>query len=333
MRTRLGAAVAMAALVLVSSGTGAGAATTPAYTPVWTAPMAGHTEIHWSGTSGMLLTLPEDYAGTTVFLDRPQVSLQASDDTTYAFVGIFPQNQDDRAHLCDVERPRCFFANVTYFANYQHQGEFSWIGAGGEYPADRPIELYLITDGTATLTLELSGPSGAAFYTPTGQITGGVEPEPGSCPTAGCDTDTGYASSVRFGGTTVDLGEGGFAASYAYARAWPEDDPLAPVTVGSQLDQQINACVEPNLASPDTSPYAEDHPWGCDSDEWQVFLDNGYRLGSGIYAMAATWGVDGPRYLGFQAASVGTGNANLGGYAVWYHYGIAPPALPEQTRE
>lgn len=116
--------------------------------------------------------------------------------------------------------------------------------------SDRPVELYLVTDGRATLTLKPQGFSGRARYRPTGRITGGVTQQPGSCPTMGCEPRDGYKSHARFGGQTVNLGRGGFAASYAYVSARAEDDPLGPAARGIQLSMHILPCVEPNLANP-----------------------------------------------------------------------------------
>lgn len=317
-----------ATLVLAPVGAGAGA---PASERARVdGELMGRTVIRWNGVKGMVL----DNTRENVWLPLSRMKLKVEGD--YAYVAISPVRQP-RARSCPAGLPHCEKFELTYIRDiYERAGAakvtmshlteppFLWAQRG-------PIELYLIADGDATLVLEPKAIPGRSSYVAGGRVVGGMERLPVSCPTPGCDPATGYGDRYRVGGKTVDLGRLGYSAVWVYAGTRDDD--------AHNQSHPVRACQYPWPGNPNASPEASDHPWGCDpvgdptdpasvmDAAHQTSLQVGNAAGPGTLQVInqALHGVSGRSYIGYHAGAAGPWDGVMGGYGIWFRYGIRSP--------
>ncbi|MGH2753234.1 MAG: hypothetical protein ACRDLB_02270 [Actinomycetota bacterium] len=295
--------------------------------------LRGETVIRWSGIKGMVLKNKREF----VWLSRAHMDLEV--DGTIAYVAISPVRQP-RSEDCYFGTPDCEKFQLLWVRDFdRHVGnnyEQGWQIHDPPRLAARggPIELYLMTDGEATLTLKPRGMRGRATYVAGGRIIGAVAELPATCPTIGCDPQSGYGERrYRVGGKTVDLGRLGFSSVVAYSVT--ADDEVV-----QNQSQQVRACHYPNPADKGASPKAADHPWGCDPlgqpltdpdavrvSALQTFnqVYTGLGPASGVKVWEWLPGGKGRKYLGYHVGWAGPSDAKTGAYGIWYRYGIHPP--------
>jgi len=295
--------------------------------------LAGKTTITWSGARGIRLDVPRS------------ATLPANGGTrlwvrggTYAFVRYI------RFAECRPPHEFCNVQMLSYVREYADvYGNKSAPGLDHErLMTDPPVlvkdsyDLYLFTDGVATLELNPTGLSGRITRQAVGRVTGNVSMLPNACPTTGCSAAAGYGDRLRFGGVTRDVGRFGYAETrtYNFDRT---SYPVPGVGVPYAQPHPARACVYPSLFHEGSSSPA-DHPLGCDvvstTSETDDNVENAQRLymlaGSGVTgyggAVALDWHpqASGHVYLGFQAANAyDLPSPRVLPYVLSFRYGIS----------
>lgn len=286
------------------------------------APLAGRTVVHWSGVKGIQL---ETHEAAVTLADMHRLHLTTSGEA--AFVAIVP-HKPPPADYCISEQPRCDMAQILSVKAVEATSTGPSL-VEPPSPAMRtdgePLDLYLLSDGDATLTLEPAGIPGSATYDAGGSIAGALRKLPIFCPTAGCDPASGYGS-YAFGGSSFDLGSMGYVAGVSYG---------GTASPGEADSFHLRTCHYPNPRSPEASAAPADHRYGCDpagnpSDPGSLSPVAGQtfnQVGGALPApggMYWDWftGAGGVRYVGFHAGAVGPFPAAFGGYGIWLRYGI-----------
>jgi hypothetical protein len=302
--------------------------------------VAGVTSITWRGSAGFRLRVPRDLA----LPDDPVSTRIFLTGGTYAFVRFWSPK------YCPAEFPHCATSMLTYTRELAESTFFGdpWrrrFGAGSDHFRSLGTpptligglnELYLMTDGTATVELRPRGVSGRVAYTAAGRIDAHVRRLPVHCEIAAqaCDTAHGYADRMRMGGAAESVGASGYVESLTYNVSLPHE---AAPGIYYQQPRSTRACVYPhplNHASADPA----DHPTGCDvtGTTPDAVLDGAF----GTYTETARaalnpqtmgfctqmWDPDakGKVYAGFQIPTV----TNLPppeyrtAYGIWFAYGI-----------
>ena len=293
--------------------------------------LVGSTSITWSGARGIRLHVPKRTqlptdGGTRLFVKGG----------TFAFVRYItfrecaPPFDFCNVQLLSYVREWADMTGPKYRPGIDHERETSTpaVLEKGTY------EVYLFTDGVATLEFHPTGYSGKAARVAGGRVNGSVSLVGSACPTAGCTSATGYAGRARFGGTARDVGSFGFAE----IRLYNFDTVSYPVTgVGVAYAQPHpgRVCVYPSLFNTG-SPAASDHPTGCDvvSPAPGDTVENASRLVT--FASLGVVGYGGSRvsdyhpqargqvYLGFQAANAyDLPKPRVLPYAIFFRYGIS----------
>src|SRR4051794_5566165 len=190
--------------------------------------LLGATVIHWSGIKGITLDTDRDRL-TMGFRKQIEISTTGS----YAQAVLVPRNQIINCAL--ISEANCYAINVFYVRDLE---PYPIAGAdpqdGTLNVASEPIDVYLFSDGDATLTLRPEGVDGEVAYSPTGTVAGKSERLPTFCPTAACDPSSGYAGAYAFGGDSFDVGDLGYASVLSYATSEPTDQ-----------SQHARACLYP----------------------------------------------------------------------------------------
>jgi len=293
--------------------------------------LAGKTTITWSGARGIRLDVPRKtelppYGGTRLFVKGG----------TYAFVRYI------RFAECHPPYAYCNVQGLSYVREFADvYGQKFAPGIDHERQlTDPPIlfkdsyDLYLFTDGFATLELNPKGLSGRVTRNAVGRINGTVGLAPSTCPSAGCSAHDGYAGRLRFGGAARDVGPFGLAEMRVY-NFDSVSYPVSGVGVPYAQPHPGRACVYPSLFHKG-SPSSADHPLGCDvvSPEVDDNVENAERLymfaGIGVTGYGGSVMVDrhpqanGRVYLGFQAANAyDLPKPRVLPYAVSFRYGIS----------
>jgi hypothetical protein len=326
--------LAVALLLVVGVAQAAPAAPAPPRSASGT--LAGVTSITWTGNVGFrlrvprLAELPDAYASTRVFLTGG----------TYAFVRMYPVGLCDDARHCVVE-------TLTYTRELADSAFFGpqslgYLGPGSDHfrslgtppsISGLPYELYLMTDGRATVEFRPKGFAGRTAYTATGRISAHVERLAPKCTVAlpACDTTHGYADAVRFGGTAHDVGRDGYAESYVYSA--DRNERLAPGIPKGQ-PHTARPCVYPSMFDRAASPRAEDHPLGCDLGGSDVdgvseaalhtsmeVANSANVIGAGYCTSLMNVEASGPTYVGYRIPSA-AGIRYRTAYGIWFTWGI-----------
>lgn len=323
-------ALVLASTALLLASTVAVAAPPPAAPAAKRATLSTGTTITWTGAKGFVLRVPHKTSlpsyGARLFLRGG----------TYAMVRMRPALRGCGWGAC----------GPTGYLDYTRTPADPWTyadGRGADHSAlfggergpelvKADYELYLLTDGEATLTFDRTDlPRAARSYRAAGRIAGGLAWLPVRCPTAGCDTTAGYAGRVRVGGLQVDVGRLGSVdvrvAVYGRER---------PPTYQYPNSHGVRACVYPVSPIDPASPDPADHPWGCevarDDADYTAFeasrTFNGMLgvvpIHSGFESTAANSHASGKTYLGQQVVTAhDVSKPYVVAYGVWFTYGIS----------
>ena len=186
------------------------------------------------------------------------------------------------------------------------------------------VEMYLFTDGAASLTLDIPALRGSRRVRAGGKIRGQVRRLPLRCVAAGgCDQP--YAGNgSRGGGAVYDVGKLG------HAEGWAMSHQSTPRS-GQSLYNAARVCHSPGYASPDSSPEPRDHPTGCDvvpssaSDQSTAVENINSVGGPDSGTVMAYWrnNARGRAYVGAMVTYHGTNAATQRAWGLWYANGIA----------
>lgn len=333
-RRRLRRRAAACALALLAvCGWPVEAAPAPARKVV-TADLKGTTTVTWSGNAAIRLRVPKD---TQVPASSYRLTLRTG---RYVSVRAFENPQP-----IGCERDlRMKWCAVVWLDWLRDLAETSGHGLAAADPQrdflvgvnDPPVvrrgmwDLYLFTDGRATLEITARGVPGRAAYVAGGRFTGRAVQVKGPCRAASCLSGPLFADQ-RYGGASFDVGRLGFAQALTYGAV--EDHEVAPGT-GPAQSFALRACQYPSKAAPEASADPSAHPLGCDSvpmaTPGDTVLGSVDEVGSAAPAMgravygAGTTDARGRVYLGIRATSAGAFAPRLGGLLVFLRYGITP---------
>ena len=296
--------------------------------------LRGVTTITWSGAAGIRLRVPR-----TVTIEESGYRLTQR-GARFMFVRMMPVSQ---LRECQKRQP-CSATALDWLADLAETG--GHLAAPPPYdpgadhfaslwdPPTVPAggwDLYLFTDGVATLEIRPKGLSGRAAYRAGGGVTGRAKRMPARCPVGPCDPRKGVGGVYAFGGETYDVGPIGYAQAVAYV----QKEPRFTAAIGHQQPMVARACPYPSQYDFDASREPEDHPYGCDplpehpenSGEWSLGTFNQVSTGGKAMFFGDAL-ASGRTYLGYQAgtkdlyAATGDPPARYGGYGVWFRYGI-----------
>jgi hypothetical protein len=240
---------ALATLLLIS---GVASAARPAPQPSAVGALRGTTTVSFSGSTGIRLTV----ARATTLKDA-DVDLTVTRGT-YAFVRAIQPAESE----CDHSVGR-------YCMSYQ----FDWIKGftdrvNSHVPPSRQhmavgvddgtvfgptLDLYLFTDGQATVTFHTTLP-GSNGLKAGGRVRSLVASLPLTCTTP-CTDPGGTASGVRHAGVAFDLRGTGWAQSLVLTRNRDAS--------GDNQARGADACLYPNPASPSVPSDPSRYPAGC----------------------------------------------------------------------
>lgn len=308
--------VALAAVTLAVT---AGAAVPSAAAPrARTGALTGDTTIEWRGTAGIRLRIPG-----TGSLPEKSMTLYLRGGS-YAFVSML---SDPQPSPCGAAHCHGFFLGkfprAGSFAMDERPGHDHVTNAGT--PPDlygRHLDLYLMTDGVATLRLRPQGYRGRSSYVAVGKVRGLARELPGDCATVCGSTAVG---EVAAGGAVFDFGgRRGHLVTHVVSTA------PRPGVAGPPYPWNAQTCYYPSLDRPEASADPRDHPYGCDlvpngaDDAGPVAGEafNALSVGGGSWASWNAGDVTGKRYIGFRAGQAWVEDGANFGYGVWFNYGI-----------
>lgn len=276
--------------------------------------LAGDTTVQWRGVAGIRL---DTKPGGRLTERAITLDLRGG---TYADVHLVPMPQPVGC-VRDAGAPYCFSGAVRHFRPLAALEPDQRPGRANHYLLWDPptlfaprLDLYLFTDGVATLRIRETGYSGRTSYVANGRVRGKALTLPATCPGVDCG-----ASAVAGGGREFRAGSHAFAIVLAY--------DLQPATLPAQPGT-VRPCLYPNEYDGMASPRAADHPTGCDAvdtgslDYARTGYVAGAHVGPGVAVYYVERDVSGPRYAGFLAAGAAAPPARRGGWVVWFDYGI-----------
>ncbi|HEV2888948.1 MAG TPA: hypothetical protein VGX28_01085 [Frankiaceae bacterium] len=311
--------------------TASGAAVTPAHAA--SPPLAARgvlgaeTTLTWSGAAAIRLSVagPTGYRGG-------DVDLWVS-GATFAFVRIMAPHQPEDCP--QTYGPRCLADRVNWVHGLHDSGAFDSLPVSHRHDAflaepallEAPhVDVYLFTDGKATLRIRTTTLRGHTAYRPGARFRGYAGEIPQTCVPFGCGDATGRSNGYTYGGQTFDLQGAGWAEFYAINRA---DDRGTLPNNGNQ-PRSIAGCMFPNWRKPAASAEAKDHPYGCgdtsapgDAEDAAVTAAMEHASGTSIGSNASNvpWsGAKGRQYIGFEAASAGPGPSRALAYGIWFRF-------------
>ncbi|MCA1833458.1 MAG: hypothetical protein ABR600_12650 [Actinomycetota bacterium] len=231
-------------------------------------------------------------------------------------------------HECEPDPPdfgTCLYWRLFYLPDYPYKPS-SFFGTDPPTVAPGLYDVYFVSDGGGTLTLNFAGLDGAVSLQASGSIDATLQKLSASCPESqGVDPDCRH---FGHGGATHAVRQYAEVASVAYA--WIPSQLLGvepPGTVSAA------ACAYPSLFSPGGSADPTDHPRGCPllptDPDWEsddndtifvlraVAAPAGFLIG--VLNIDGWDAASGPEYLGFAGEQRATEEAlNDGGaYAGW----------------
>jgi hypothetical protein len=298
------------------------------------ADLRGVTTITWSGQAAVRLRVPKD-----VLLPAESAYRITRHDGSFVSVRAFPNPQPIGCER-DFQQKWCV---GTWLDWLRGLAVTSGHGTNTGDPSrdflagvtDPPVvqrggwDLYLFSDGPATLEITARGLSGRAYYQPMGRFTGRAVHNPGPCRLAACLTGPVYADQ-RTGGYGFDAGQHSFVQALAYGGIKPHDVVVPGMGNGQAFS--LRTCMYPSRLAPDASPDPAAHPGGCDTvppssaeDSALGTVDEIGSVGGGVggaYYTAGSYDARGRVYLGFKAGSTGPDEPRLGGLLVFLRYGI-----------
>jgi hypothetical protein len=307
-RALLVALVALAAMP--ASGTASGAPPRAAAAVLTTG-----TRIQWTGVTGMRLTLPSE-----VRLPEYAARLTLRGGTFAAVRWRYTGACYDGpcSHSGRIEYSRGI-AQRFYAGASPGTDHVTTITDDGRLAAG-VWDLYLFTDGAATLVFDQTGlPARPRAWTASGRVKGSFRALPTTCGYDGCTAGAGYAGRVRAGGATGDVGRLG-AANVVVAHYSRHSLPILN-------SHGARGCAY-RQSPDDTGDAASDHPYGCDLDEGNVawpynYVAFGSPTNGGVIVGNALHRTSGRVYLGFVTSSAhDVSLPTVEAWGVWYEYGV-----------
>lgn len=318
------ARLAVAVLVALSVPVVPAAASAPAPAPL--PQLAGTTILTFDGASAVRLHVPKDLK-----LLRENVTMKV-DKGRAAFGFLGPLSTNCRAGFeSQADSPNPWCTDISFEAmegwalspNVSMNNEQAF-GAG-------PAEFHMVTDGAVTVTIKAPELEGTRRYNASGRIEADLKETPVSCaPVMGCIQGLGRNVFRNVPGSSI-VGSAAFGQRPNNIPATGDPSP------GSA---SAASCIYPNEYNPEKSPAAEDHPTGCDADEFGPGTWKGrYVTGlNPLIVSIATLGADyadAPRpavytgYVAHQAEStelLGEPAGRFGGWSYWLNRPITCPS-------
>ena len=320
MRLRHARAVLLAAALAVLAA-GAPGTAGPAPVRAKHGTLTADTTIRWHGNAGIRLAA----AGGT--LSKESMSLYLTGGT-FAFVTIFDDPRECRTR---TTRYHCRAFTLMKFPGSDEfpmqdgpgRGHFAMV-PDPPTVVGRHLDVYLFTDGEATLRLRPGGYRGRSSYVASGKVRGLARRLPGSCADL-CERTP--ATEAAAGGAAYDFGNRpGHLVTVAFSHTPGDVDHLP-----SNHPMAVRSCVYPSIFQPDASPSPADHPHGCDAvprdtgDAATVATEGANSVSVTMSGWARSWYVSDRRgrlYAGFSAARAWVERGYTHGHAVWFNYGI-----------
>jgi hypothetical protein len=316
--------------------------------------LAADTTISWSGSASLLATVsaPADMVAQLTQNGLVEVFAIHQTSGTYAAIAIVPDDAS-WAHCVQIE---CLIGGAIRIPSQEGGSLSAWTPAEQAEGLDNvtwswsvlePGTTYrveLLSDGSATAELHLSGLSGSANLSPTGPGHGSFSYLTSPCHGRTC-VGQNLAARTR-GGEEHDLGNAGFAA-FGYWFYWRGQLPNSYVPTAA-VDPAI--CAYPwDYSAQWESPDPAAHPDGCDAIRRHPLGDprtplplRPYYLYADYYAMPGgsdsviptggwvqfllPW-AGGPQYIGQRFTSLGV-PPDHGAWGLWLPYAIHGPYAP-----
>ena len=254
--------------------------------PVFYPEVAGTTVIHGEGIVGITMMLPEP-----IKIFTSNLTIQAGQATKYVWTGFRSHSEADDA-LCDfcIRNSSRLFPGTPFPPVFGSCSDDQGNEVGCAFEA-RPIELYFVTDGPATLTFRVPELSGSTELTATAQVDGHFE----ELLVTGCSPLPDCSQGYAYGGKSRTIGLGGRPAMAGVTGYLVDSGGVNGVINPGLEDMEV--CAFPgNFAPPGASPDPVDHPTGCDDDLTPGPVDGGeFTLRSDGYSETHS-----QQYLGFK---------------------------------
>ncbi|HEX9823235.1 MAG TPA: hypothetical protein VGB51_02435 [Actinomycetota bacterium] len=269
--------------------------------------MAGTTVIHGEGIVGITMMLPQSLRISS----RDHLTVEAGEGTQYVFTAFRSHDGEPGpyCHFCITNFSRLIpeWDILPYWGScYTEQGD----DIGCLYQA-RPLELYFVTDGPATLTIRLPQLSGSIELTATAEAHGFLEKLPVKECLAVTDDCTHYGGVTR----TVGL-EGRPAMGGVVAYIHDREGFNGVINPGLE---DIEACAYPGLFGGPGSPDPADHPTGCDD----ALTPGPHHGGEFTLRSDGSSEIHGPQYVGFKIYTRRTlANTTFGAWGRWLEAGM-----------
>lgn len=275
--------------------------------------VAGTTVIHAEGVTGITLWLPEE---ARLFAD--DLKIEVGEGTKSSWTG-FRVDSEPRP-WCDF----CFTNFTSFYPEHEQQPDYAtctgddFSEVGCRYDPG-PLELYIASDGSVTLTVRFRNLSGSTELTATAGVDGTVKP----LPVRECDPMPDCDSGFSYGGETHEIGlDGrpavGWVVGFSRDRRGPGDFSVNP-GVGD-----FKVCAYPSslFAGSDSGDPA-DHPRGCDEEA----LPAPQVTTGGAGKNDVNWRAHGKQYLGFSVWNRALfGDALVGFWGMWLEAGMECPS-------
>lgn len=287
--------------------------------------LGAETTLTWSGAAAIRLAVPKE----TAYRDR-DVDLLVS-GATFAFVRLMapylPGCPDHLGPRCDTDRVSWVHGdhdNGAYDGFPPSRRHTALIGIPATIRAPH-LDVFLFTDGRATLTIRTTTLRGRTAYRPNARFRGHAGVIPHACVPLGCGDATGRGNGYTYGGMTYDLQGEGWAEFYVHSRTDPGGATLP--NNGNQ-PRSVAGCLYPSPDRPAASADPAHHPYGCGDTTDPVAGGKTIAVGHGSGTGAGSgrgsndpWsGARGKQYIGFQAADAGPGPSRSIAYGIWFRF-------------
>lgn len=313
------------AVALLALASGAAATPSSAATPPRAARgiLGAQTTLTWSGTAAIRLSVAHAtrYAGGDVDL--------IVRGGTYAFVRLMQPYQPG---CPDEYGPRCATDRVNWLRGFHDKETGLPEGRRHEAAFAEPpvlptpyLDVFLFTDGRATLTIRTTSLTGHTAYTPAARIHGKVSLLGATCIPLDCSTSQGRTDGAAYGGATYDLGGPGWAEALVMHTADVPEDTKAEV-------QAVAPCLYPNPSDHTAPSDPAAHPYGCtdtrNADAVKVstwataagFANTANAQAGAVYEDLPWSGATGKQYIGFQTVGAGPSPAHTAAYGIWFRF-------------
>jgi hypothetical protein len=278
--------------------------------------LSSHTTVAWTGVKAVRLVVP-----TEVSLPAYGARLTLRGGS-YAFVRIAPAKSCDGGVRCLKGQIDYTHDMAPYLASSDGAGADHLTRIGGSNLVRSTYELYLFTDGAATLTFDRTGLRGArTAVTAAGRARGEVHVLPITCAAPGCSPAEGHAKRLWYGGGARDVGSMGSAdvlvATYDRAGTPIGDYPNERATRG---------CAYPRGPGDATPPRSDT---GCDMTDRDMPADafnmvNSFvNYGKASFMQIGNYSGRGRIWLGFQAVQAhDVADPLVQAHGIWFTYGV-----------